>query len=165
MRINPQHAARLYLQGLTSLHLRERVDDAHVDWVLQRSPPVEVPAGHVVLRQGDPADSALLIVHGELCATVHAESGEREVGAAGAWDVVGETALFAPTQPRSATVRAARDSTCLRVPRALLEEGRENPVVAAIEYHLLHTLTHRLRSTNQGIVEAMAEGAARRGEA
>ncbi len=155
MRINPTHAARLYLQGLASLHLRERVDEAMVDWVLQQSPPVEVTAGHIVLRQGDPADSALLIVHGELCATVHSEAGEREVGTAGAWDVVGETALFAPEQPRSATVRAVRDSTCLRVPRALLQQGRDNPVVAAIEYHLLHTLTHRLRTTNEGIEEAL----------
>lgn len=157
MRINPQHAARLYLHGLASLHMRERVDDAAVDWVLHRSPPVELQAGQIVLRQGDPADAALLIVHGELCATVHAEGGERELGSAGAWDVVGETALFTPDLPRSATVRARRDSTCLRVPRALLEEGRANPVVAAIEYHLLHTLTHRLRLTNQGLSEAMAE--------
>jgi CRP-like cAMP-binding protein len=157
MRLNPTEAARLYLQGLASLHLRQRVSDADIAWVFARTPPIELPAGQIVLRQGDPADSALLVVHGELSASVHTGTGEREVGSVGPWDVLGETALFAPQESRSATVRAVRDSVCLQLHRSLFTEGRENPVIAAIEYHLLHTLAQRIRLTTRGITESNAQ--------
>ena len=157
MRTDPVESARFYLQGLASLHLRRPVSTEAVAWVLRRSPPVEYGAGQVLFRQGEPAHSALLVVHGELSVSVQAPEGARLVGTVGAWDVVGETALYTAGQPRSATVRASRDSTCLEVSRQMLAESGENAVIAAIEYHLLHTLTHRIRVTNQGIEDAWRE--------
>jgi CRP-like cAMP-binding protein len=125
--------------------------------VLEQSPPRAYAAGEVLFRQGDDADSALLVVEGELSVSVSAPEGERLVGTVGAWDVVGETALYAVGEHRSATVRARRDSTCLPVSRAMVRDAPDNAVLAAIEYHLLHTLTHRIRSTNQGIQDAWRE--------
>ncbi len=157
MRIDPLESARLYLHGLTSLHLHRRVDPSEISWFLSRSPPVEYPAGRVVLRQGEPSDSALLVVRGELTATVLGPTGAREVGTAGPWDIVGEVALYAPDQPRSATVRATRDSSCLVLSAALLREARDHPAVAALEAHLLHLMAQRLRVTNQSLHDAWAE--------
>lgn len=154
MWIDPLESARLYLSGLASLHLRRRVATEEVDWLLGRSPPVTFSSGQTVFKQGEWADVALLVVHGVLEVVVDSPDGEKTIGTAGAWDVVGETALFAPDQRRSATVRALRDSTCLLVGQKLLQEGRDNAAVIAIEYHLLHTLTERVRVTNQALHEA-----------
>jgi CRP-like cAMP-binding protein len=111
----------------------------------------------VVLRQGEPSDAALLVVHGAFEVVVNTTAGERVLGTAGPWDVVGETALYAPERPRSATVRATRDSSALIVGQRLLQDGRDNPAVVAIEYHLLHTLTERIRVTNQALHEAWVD--------
>lgn len=157
MWIDPLESARLYLAGLAGLHLRRRIRPEEVDWLLQRSPPVEYPAGRVVLRQGEPADAALLVVHGAFEVVVTTPTGERVLGTAGPWDVLGETALYAPDRPRGATVRATRDSTALVVGQALLKQGRDNAAVVAIEYHLLHTLTERIRVTNQALHEAWVD--------
>jgi len=157
VRTDPVESARFYLQGLSSLHLRRPVPSDAVAWVLRQSPPVEYVAGQVLFRQGEPADSALLVVHGELSVTVETPEGRRAVGQVGAWDVVGETALYASAQTRSASVRASRDSTCLVVTSGMLAQAGDNPVVAAIEYHLLHTLTHRIRVTNLAIQDAWRE--------
>ena len=157
MWIDPKESARLYLSGLAGLHLRRRVKPEEVDWLLERSPPVEYAAGQVDLRQGERSDAALLVVHGAFEVVVSSPSGERVLGTAGPWDVMGETALYAPERPRSATVRATRDSSALVVGQRLLQEGRDNPAVVAIEYHLLHTLTERIRVTNQALHEAWVE--------
>lgn len=162
MRMDPVDAARFYLQGLATLHLKRQVPDDQVEWLLERSPPVEYPRGAVVFSQGDIADTALLVVRGKLTATVSTGSapggsGDREVGEIGPWDVVGETALYAPDRPRNATVTAARESACLVIAHRLLVEGRSNPVVAAIEYHLLHTISQRIRGTNRVIQETRAQ--------
>ncbi len=157
MRIDPVESARFYLMGLASLHLGRRVPDADVAWVLERSPPVEYPAGRLVLRQGESADAALLVVYGALTASVVSGGEERVVGTVGPWDVVGETALYAPSLTRNATVHATRDSACLVVGGRLLREGRHNPVVAAIEYHLLHSLTQRIRVMNQSLHEVLSD--------
>ena len=154
MRTDPVESARLYLQGLATLHLRTAVADAEVDWVLAQAPPRAYAAGDVLFQQGDPSDTAFLVVEGELSVSVSAPEGDRVMGTVGAWDVVGETALYASGERRSATVTARRDSTCLPVRRAMIRDAPENAVLAAIEYHLLHTLTHRIRVTNQGIQEA-----------
>ena len=151
MRTDPIESARFYLLGLASLHARRLVAEEEVVWVLRRSPPVELAAGQVVFHQGDRADAALLVVHGELVVSVSAPEGEQVVGTVGAWDVVGETGLYAPDHPRNASVRASRDTTGLLVTHQLLAEGRHNPVVAAIEYHLLHTLAQRIRVTTHAI--------------
>lgn len=157
MRTDPVESARFYLHGLASLHLRQPAPADAVAWVLRQSPPVEYAAGDVLFREGEPADSALLVVHGELAVTLEGPDGRRQVGTVGAWDVVGETALYAAGQTRSATVRASRDSTCLGVSARMLAEGGDNPVVAALEYHLLHTLTHRIRTTNHAIQDVWRE--------
>ena len=66
MRSDPVESARFYLHGLASLFGRRLVAEADLVWVLRRSPPVDYAAGQVVFRQGELAESAILVVHGEL---------------------------------------------------------------------------------------------------
>lgn len=154
MRTSPIDAARFYLRGLASLYLGRPVAQEAVDELLQRNPPVTFPAGRVIFQEAEPAGSAIMVLRGRLEASVATPDGPRVVGEVGAWEVVGETALYAPDQPRSATVRATQDSTCLVLTQGQLSADPQDPVVAALEYHLLHTLAQRFRATNQAIEEA-----------
>jgi len=154
MRSSPLDAVRFYLQGLASLYLGEDVAMDHIQSLLDRSPPVELPAGQVVFQEGEAAGSALMVLRGRLVATVNTPDGGHVVGESGAWEVVGETALYAPDQPRSATVRAVQDTTCLVLSQGDLAAQQDNPVVAALEYHLLHTLAQRVRASNRAIEDA-----------
>ena len=76
---------------------------------------VEVPAGTVLIREGDPPGPAYVVRRGRLDVQV----GGRVVRELGAGEVIGEIALLTG-ELRSATVRARRDSTVIEVPREAL---------------------------------------------
>ena len=76
-----------------------------------------VPAGEVLLRQGEPSDAMYVVVTGRLQAVVQGADGSRTVvRETGAFRTVGELGLLADL-PRSATVFALRDSEVLRLGR------------------------------------------------
>jgi predicted acylesterase/phospholipase RssA/CRP-like cAMP-binding protein len=74
--------------------------------------PVHVAAGDVVLRQGDPGDGLFLLVSGRLRISVAAGGAERVLYDVGRGAIIGEIALLSD-RPRTATVRAVRDSDLL----------------------------------------------------
>lgn len=79
--------------------------------------PVEVPAGTVVIRQGDPPGPMYVVEDGRL----RVSRGDRDIGWLGPGDPFGERALFTG-EPRSATVVATADTRLLRLPPETLEE-------------------------------------------
>jgi NTE family protein len=78
--------------------------------------------GGTLITQGEPADCLYLVVHGRLRATVEdpASTGDRVVGEIGRGETVGEMALLTGGA-RSATVRAVRDTSLIRVDRAAFD--------------------------------------------
>ena len=125
-----------------------------VDQALEIFQTVDVPAGAVVIEEGE-VDSTMAIVYsGEL--RVH--TGNTLLGRAGAGAMIGEIALFGEGL-RTASVTAAVDSKLLVLDAggfAALREGW-HPVAATIEEHALHTLTNRLREVGDRIA-ALAYG-------
>ena len=115
---DPVDSARLYLHGLASLHLGRHLPNQLVDGLLNRFPLCQIATGEAAFREGETGNSALLVIRGQLEATVRTPQGERTVGQAGPWDVVGETALYAPDRLRSATVRGRSDTTCIKLDTA-----------------------------------------------
>jgi ABC-type bacteriocin/lantibiotic exporter with double-glycine peptidase domain/CRP-like cAMP-binding protein len=90
---------------------------------------VEFSFGQVVVRQGDAADSAYVLVEGRARVVRRKEDGQEVVlGSLRPGDVFGEIALLKHGQ-RTATVRASGDVVVLRLPRdrfeRLIEERNE----------------------------------------
>jgi predicted acylesterase/phospholipase RssA len=81
---------------------------------------VGLEADAALFHEGDPGDALYMLVEGRLEAWWASPDGEAPVGRIYPGDPVGETALLGD-RPRTATVRAVRDSVLVRVSREALE--------------------------------------------
>ena len=85
-------------------------------------PHVRFAAGSVILKEGDPGESAYIIVEGQCYAYRMDEGRETMLRQMGTGDVFGETAVFSK-KPRSASVRAATDVELMVVTSELLSSA------------------------------------------
>jgi hypothetical protein len=116
------------------LALLGRVDlfdslEAHaIEGIADRMKRVEVPAGKVVVREGDPGDRFYVVEDGEVEVTVEG----RSVATLGTGNFFGEIALLRDV-PRTATVTATSSTTLLELERAdFLEEVVGHPVIRKV---------------------------------
>ena len=100
----------------------------------------QVPAGAYLMQAGDACGSAYVVRTGRLEVTV----GEKVVRELGAGQVLGELALLSG-EPRSASVRARRDTTLTEIPREAFEEVLETDPAAA--RYVLTQVADRLRTS------------------
>ncbi len=129
---------------VAQLPLFEGVDRRDLDWLFSTAEPVEIPAGHVLMKEGDPGGSLYLVLDGEFEFTKR--SGEQEVVLAvrGSGEVIGEMSLL-DQSPRSATVRATRDSRLLMIKQDAFHQLLSTSPAATLA--ILQTVTSRLRNT------------------
>ncbi|HUG64825.1 MAG TPA: patatin-like phospholipase family protein [Gaiellaceae bacterium] len=99
---------------LANVPLLSGADEQTLAELAQCLRPVEVRAGDIVIRQGDPADRMYLVRSGRLRVLVDQEDGLRIVRELGAGAAIGELALLTGA-PRSATVQAVRDGELLEL--------------------------------------------------
>lgn len=115
--------------------------DRHADLVGAMQ-PVELDGGQWLFQQGDPGDSLYFLVRGRLEAWHQDDDGTaRMLNEIAAGEAVGEVGLLT-NAPRSAGVRARRDSLLFRVDRASLDElARSHPeMVMQISASVAHRL-------------------------
>jgi len=124
-------------------------------------PSVEVAAGTVVIREGEPGDAAYIIEQGR-CEVVKEVDGQptrlREMGPG---EVFGETAILA-SSPRTATVVALEDTVLRRVTARILEAevGTLKPWMAAFIRTLARRFQERESSARRDRrLEAVVDGA------
>jgi len=104
--------------------------------------------GETILSEGEPGDSAYLIVKGSVEVTVGEGASARVVGMLGAGDVFGEMSLIDPG-PRSATVRALTATECLVTGfEEFIATTQSNPEQSAA---FMKTLVRRQRQMNERI--------------
>lgn len=93
---------------------------------------VEIPSGNYLMKQGDSADCLFILTHGRMRVTVNNSDGEEnKVGEIGVGDIVGEMALLTDL-PRSASVRALRDCSLIKIDRKLFEKINKEQTQAAM---------------------------------
>ncbi len=97
--------------------------------------------GELIIQEGEMGDSLYLIIDGQV--SVHRET--QELSKLGEKESFGEMAIL-DNEPRSASVTATSDVTCLKVSREdfydLMSEKIE------IAHGIIRVLTHRLRDAN-----------------
>lgn len=107
-----------------------------------------LPAGEVLIREGEPGDAVYVVVSGRLRVSVQRPEGELAVNEIGRGEMVGEMALLTD-EPRSATVRAVRDTHVLRLSRAhFLHLIERRPAVLLATSRLI---IGRLQRSNRAI--------------
>jgi rhodanese-related sulfurtransferase len=91
---------------------------ANLEELLHRMEPIFVPAGHVVIRQGDPGDYFYMIDEGVALVTRNPDNDEDciEIAELGEGATFGEAALLTDS-PRNATVSMMTDGILLRLSR------------------------------------------------
>ena len=106
-------------------------------------------AGDELCREGEPGDSAFVIVDGEAEVAIRTPAGPKIVAKVGKHDFVGEIAILCD-MPRTATVRALTPVVTLSISKDLfLSLVSEFPQMAV---EMLRILAQRLQRTTQALV-------------
>jgi CRP-like cAMP-binding protein len=144
--------------GLLREHqiFRELPDQMLKDLVV-RSDLIGYAANELMLRQGDPSDSALLMTQGEADVLVDGSQGQVPIGQLTVCALVGEVGVFAD-MPRTASVRARTAVEVLKVGRDdILASGGDNP---AFLRAMIRQLGERMVAFNEAVgvyTETLAE--------
>lgn len=124
---------------LRSVPLFSGMTDAAVERIGDLAEPADYPAGAILVREGDPGDSFIVIVDGR----AEVERGGRSIREISSGDFLGEISLI-DHGPRTATVRALEPIQALVVSCAGFE--RLMSEYPAVRYGILSALTQRIRS-------------------
>lgn len=127
-----------------------------VDWarIAARMDVFRVPAGHALVREGEPGRDLFVIVEGE----ARVRKGDAELGLARPGDVVGELGLVLG-RPRAATIEA---NTPLRVARLSHEAflalfGEEPAIGLRLVEAIIGALSARLSEMTESVVQMLVE--------
>jgi bacteriocin-type transport-associated protein len=123
------------------------LDDDDIDWMVSTGIREEVTAGTVLIQEGKPIDTLLILLDGTLSVSVSALEG-KTIARLTSGAVVGEMS-FADARPPSATVQAVETSLILSIPRqSLLDKLQEDQGFASRFYRAIAVfLSTRLRGT------------------
>jgi len=88
--------------------------------ILTHSSREFLPSGQILFKQGDPGEDLFIVTVGRLRYEIHNIEGSLlDSGEFQRSDILGELSIFTG-EPRSATVRAIRESEILRIPRKII---------------------------------------------
>jgi CRP-like cAMP-binding protein len=130
-----------------SLYILAELSDRDFDWLVTSGKRKEVPAGTVLIREGQPTDALYLVLSGNLAVLAEALEGQ-ELARLSAGEIVGEMS-FIDTRPPSATVRAVEDSVLWTIARTQLAAklSQDNAFAAHFYRAIAVFLSARLRET------------------
>jgi signal transduction histidine kinase len=131
MNLNDLRKSPLF-QGLSDNELQQLMDHAK---------PVSLRAGEVLIKQGDPGDSAFVVMKGEFEITKQSGQSVIKIDVRNPGDVLGEMALLSRAT-RSATVTSVTDSEALCISQEAFENLLTSSSTAALA--VLHWVMNRL---------------------
>jgi len=130
------------------------IEPAKLKLLALMSERVGFDPGKRLMRQGDPADAAYLIIEGHAEVIAETPAGPVILAIVGANEIVGEMGILC-NAPRNATVCAKDRLIALRISKEpFMRMVREFPNIAI---SIMQELAHRLDSTNNQLRTARAE--------
>ena len=138
------------LDELRQVPLLADLSEEDLEQLYQMAETVSIPAGELVLREGDPGDSLYVVLDGELEVTKRHGRQEVLLAVYKAGQFFGEMALLEQT-PRSASVRTLQGSRLLVISQVAFQTLLSCSPSAPLK--ILHTVTSRLRSTESMLIQ------------
>lgn len=139
------------VEALRSVPLFAKIEPSILKLLAFTSERLKFPAGQELFRQGDPGNTAYIILDGRADVVVDTPGGELSVAKLGKNDFVGEIAILIDV-PRTATVRAESDLVTLAVTKELFFRlVGEFPDMAV---GVMRELAQRLEATTAQLREA-----------
>jgi CRP-like cAMP-binding protein len=134
----------------SALYILSFLNEGDTAWLLQSGETESLPAGTVLIREGEPVQNNIQILDGELSISIDALGG-KEVARRGRGQIVGEMSFIEVGRP-AATVRVRDDATLFRIACATLAAKlRLDLGFASRFYHALAVLvSERLRDSQAG---------------
>src|SRR3972149_224587 len=99
---------------LRRLPLFSGLPEPDLDWLPGRAEPVSVKAGETLMVEGDPGDSAFIVLDGGFEIIKRSDTANIVIAMREPGEVIGEMSLL-DHAPRTATVRAVRDGDLLKI--------------------------------------------------
>ena len=132
---------------LRGIELFAALNESSLAQLAEGAESLHLPGGEILLREGDPADALYVVASGRMQAFVTVDGVETLVGEIARGEVIGEMGILGD-EPRSATVRALRDSNLLRFPKEMFVGFlREHPEeLFAITQLIIQRLRRSIRS-------------------
>src|ERR687890_2422271 len=140
----------MMLDELRQVPLLADLTEEDLQRLYEMAETVSVPAGQLVLREGDPGNSLYVVLDGELEVTKRHGSQDVLLAVYKAGQFFGEMALLEQA-PRSASVRTLRESRLLLISRTAFQTLLSCSPSAPLK--ILHTVTSRLRSTESMLIQ------------
>jgi signal transduction histidine kinase len=138
------------LDELRQIPLFADLSEEDLERLYRMAETVSIPAGQLVLREGDPGDSLYVVLEGELEVTKRQGSQDVLLALYDPGQFFGEMALLEQA-PRSASVRTVQESRLLVISQAAFQSLLScNP---SAPLRILHTVTSRLRSTESALIQ------------
>jgi CRP-like cAMP-binding protein len=141
---------------LRNIPLFAKIEPAKLKLLAFTSQRLSFASGESLCRQGDPGDSAFIILDGEADVTIDTPAGKVSVAKVKRNDVIGEIAILCDV-PRTATVTAMNPLQALRIDKdTFFRLVTEFPQMGVA---IMRELARRLERTNQQLRAAVARGA------
>ena len=121
-----------------------------MDLLVKMAEPSTIKVGQELMREGEPGDALYVIIDGEFEVSKQSGKGSVLLGVRKSGDVLGEGSLIEQV-PRSATVRAIRDSQVVGISQNGFHQLISNNPSAVNS--ILRTFITRMRSTEQLLVQ------------
>ena len=134
------------VEMLRRIQLFSKVEPAKLKLLAFTSERAVFEAEEILFHQGDAADSAYIIVEGEVAVDVESPGGGRtRVARLGRDQIVGEIGILGDV-PRTATVTASARTTTLKISKDLFFRMVSDFPTMAVE--VMRVLAHRMETTN-----------------
>jgi signal transduction histidine kinase len=138
------------LDELRRVPLFAGLAEEDLERLYQMAETVSIPAGQLVLQEGEPGDALYVVLDGELEITKRQGGQDILLAVSRAGEFLGEMSLLEQT-PRSASVRTLRESRLLVISQAAFQTLLSCSPSAPLT--ILHTLTSRLRNNESVLMQ------------